>query len=892
MIRTLNILSCIFIFSLNAFATHNRGGEITYTHISGLTYEFVITTCTDVGSSTTDRDELYLDFDLGTSYAQRDTLERFSQTSMPFDHKKNVYKGIHTFTSAGTHRLSMEDPNRNLGIENINTQSGGSSDDVVFALEAYLIIDPTQGLAGANNSPQFDDCPCPAIACINKPYCYNPLAYDLDDDSLSYELVAPLGLNALPLAIPSIYSYPDDIGGGNISIDPATGTVCWLNPMMQGEFNFTIKISEWRNGNIIGFVMRDIQLTVQANCLNDPPEVDPVDDTCIVAGETLLINISGNDINSDNLEMVASGLSFNVNSSPSTFSEVSLPGVSNGTFLWETNCSHIKSGEYLVLIGLTDDGDPTFSDYESFNINIVPPSLTGLIAAPFGNGVNLNWDASICSNAEGYNIYRSINPQLPFPNCCSAFNLEDYGFTFVDQVLGLNNNTYFDNTSLTLGINYCYVVTAIYDYGQVESCPSDTSCARLVKEVPVITNVSVTNTDPLNGSNFIGWSKPSELDTVQYPGPYFYKVYSGTSQFNINNLIGQTASNSSLEFVDTTLNDININTESTTNFYRVEIFYSNNGTDSLVGTSNSAGSIFLSANPNDNKIELSWSEQVPWINTSYEIFRSNLINGSYVSVGQTTQQFYIDSGLVNGVEYCYYVVSNGFYTLSSIASPLVNNSQRICSSPIDLTPPCPPTLAIEEDCDLEENYIYWSNPNNDCADDVMSYNLYFKPTDSADYNLLDSFQSFNDTVFIHTYLWNDIVPSIAGCYKVTAVDSVQYSNESDFSNEICIDNCPDFWFPNVFTPNGDSDNDYFMAITPFSYIESIDLKIYNRWGQLVYESKNPFFQWDGTRLDNKESVPAGVYYYTCIINSIRLSGINPLLAQGYLHLFRESNLAE
>ena len=313
-------------------ATHNRGGEITYTHISGLTYEFVITTCTDIGSSSTDRDELYLDFDLGTSYAQRDTLLRFSQTPMPFDHKKNVYKGIHTFTSAGTHRVSMEDPNRNLGIENIYTQSGGNSDDVVFALEAYLIIDPTQGLAGANNSPQFDDCPCPAIACVNKPYCYNPLAYDLDDDSLSYELVAPLGQFALPLAVPSIYSFPDAIGGGIISIDPVTGTVCWNNPMMQGEFNFTIKISEWRNGNAIGFVMRDIQLTVQANCQNDPPVIDPIADTCVVAGQTITIDVQGSDINMDNLEMVASGLSFNVSSSPSTFSEVSVPGASNGVF--------------------------------------------------------------------------------------------------------------------------------------------------------------------------------------------------------------------------------------------------------------------------------------------------------------------------------------------------------------------------------------------------------------------------------------------------------------------------------------------------------------------------------------------------------------------------------
>ena len=174
----------------------------------------------------------------------------------------------------------------------------------------------------------------------------------------------------------------------------------------------------------------------------------------------------------------------------------------------------------------------------------------------------------------------------------------------------------------------------------------------------------------------------------------------------------------------------------------------------------------------------------------------------------------------------------------------------------------------------------------------MSYNLYYKPTDSADYNLLSSFSSFNDTVFIHTDLWGGIVPSIAGCYKVTAVDSAQYSNESVFSNEICIDNCPDFWFPNVFTPNGDGDNDFFMAITPFSYIESIDLKIYNRWGQLIFESKNPYFQWDGSRFDNKESVPAGVYYYTCIINSIRLTGIEPLSIQGFLHLFRESSLTE
>ena len=187
----------------------------------------------------------------------------------------------------------------------------------------------------------------------------------------------------------------------------------------------------------------------------------------------------------DDLEMIASGLPLTVSSSPAQFSYLSTPGNSNGVFSWETNCSHIKPGNYTVMIALTDNGDPVFSAYESFSINIIPPIVTGLSAVPFGNGVNLSWDIASCSNADGYKIYRTLNPNFQPPDCCAPVNLESLGFTYLGQVTGLNNTTYYDNTSLTLGIDYCYVVTAIYSYGQVESCPSDTSCARLKKEVPV-----------------------------------------------------------------------------------------------------------------------------------------------------------------------------------------------------------------------------------------------------------------------------------------------------------------------------------------------------------------------------------------------------------------------
>ena len=70
----IRIFKIIFIFlPISIWGSHNRGGEITYLHLGGLTYEFTITTCTDLGSATgADRDELYLDFDLGTTFSQQE----------------------------------------------------------------------------------------------------------------------------------------------------------------------------------------------------------------------------------------------------------------------------------------------------------------------------------------------------------------------------------------------------------------------------------------------------------------------------------------------------------------------------------------------------------------------------------------------------------------------------------------------------------------------------------------------------------------------------------------------------------------------------------------------------------------------------------------------------
>ena len=69
----------------------------------------------------------------------------------------------------------------------------------------------------------------------------------------------------------------------------------------------------------------------------------------------------------------------------------------------------------------------------------------------------------------------------------------------------------------------------------------------------------------------------------------------------------------------------------------------------------------------------------------------------------------------------------------------------------------------------------------------------------------------------------------------------------------------DIQIPNVFTPNGDGQNDHFIVEVPGRIYECVDLKIYNRWGQVVFETKDRLVGWNGT-YRNKELDPAVFVY--------------------------------
>lgn len=89
-------------------------------------------------------------------------------------------------------------------------------------------------------------------------------------------------------------------------------------------------------------------------------------------------------------------------------------------------------------------------------------------------------------------------------------------------------------------------------------------------------------------------------------------------------------------------------------------------------------------------------------------------------------------------------------------------------------------------------------------------------------------------------------------------------------------------FPNIFTPNNDSDNDFYTPVA-FMGVTNVDFTIFNRWGNIVYQSKDQTLKWDG-KVDGKDA-SEGVYFYVCTYRETTAEESKKM--QGFLQLKRK-----
>jgi len=358
-------------FALSSYATHLMGGQISASYLSsdtsGSHYFLELDVYRDtlgVPMTLSQSVEVYeLDLVTGT-YNLVFTQPISLGTSGSVATMSTVY-GVEIYHFAdsiifpvnGYYMIKWSDCCRNGAIINM---SSPLTEDMEFL--TYVNVDS----ANPNSSPTYLAPPVIYLP-TNNVWQYNPLPFDIDGDSLVWNLSVPLSNNSVVAG----YQYLSDTvlysnTTGIFSMDAVTGEITW-DPKMVGNFVASFAIEEYRNGVLVGAMSRDMQFVVVPDSTNAVPNVSfmqspPTNNLGypyfkIIPGQNYDITLLASDADANDIvSMEVYGEPFGI-ANPATFN-VATTGNGNeieGTFSWTPDMSQVRSMPYLVVFRTTDN---------------------------------------------------------------------------------------------------------------------------------------------------------------------------------------------------------------------------------------------------------------------------------------------------------------------------------------------------------------------------------------------------------------------------------------------------------------------------------------------------------------------------------------------------------
>ena len=98
-----------------------------------------------------------------------------------------------------------------------------------------------------------------------------------------------------------------------------------------------------------------------------------------------------------------------------------------------------------------------------------------------------------------------------------------------------------------------------------------------------------------------------------------------------------------------------------------------------------------------------------------------------------------------------------------------------------------------------------------------------------------------------------------------------------------IDKCePRFFIPDAFTPDGEGHNEVLEIFG--AYYTNFNMRIYNRWGEVIYATDNLEDRWDGSYKGLK--VQPGVYPYIITYDALYYPERAPIMKRGSVTVIR------
>ena len=209
-----------------------------------------------------------------------------------------------------------------------------------------------------NNSPTFSNVPV-GFLCIGQNNIFNHGVIDPDGDSLVYSFVAPRTDPNTPLTYLPGYSVANPVTtSGGTSINSSTGDIV-LQPSQQEVAVMTVLITEYRNGEVVGSVMRDMQLYI-VNCTNTLPTASGINgsqsfNTSSCIGGTLCFDVLTNDPDAqDTLTMT-----WNQAIPGATFTVTGPPNNPTGRFCWAPTPADARPQPYTFVVTVRDNACPS-----------------------------------------------------------------------------------------------------------------------------------------------------------------------------------------------------------------------------------------------------------------------------------------------------------------------------------------------------------------------------------------------------------------------------------------------------------------------------------------------------------------------------------------------------
>lgn len=487
-----------------------------------------------------------------------------------------------------------------------------------------------------------------------------------------------------------------------------------------------------------------------------------------------------------------------------------------------------KTGTYTVKLYIQDAAGCDDSIIKTNKIVVfdsLPPSAPQIyyITVVNDHDIKIVWNKNTAADFVDYNIYRSNGGPLFVP--------------VISKPL-VTDTTYINNT----GIN---VKTQSYFYNMdaVDNCNYKTAISNTHKSIYLDATTLTQNSNLVSWSGYQGWPF----------GSYVYKLYRSHSYGGTYSLYAQLTDQDTT-FIDANLCDSDY-------YYYVEAIQS---VTNFVSRSNIDFNhppfyipnlpleVFRATVINDKDILLEW-DTTGIVNTNSKLYLVDRLdaNGVFQNIATVTSASYIDTKVdVHNKSYTYRVRMKDY-------CGNINPGSNIGRS-----------INLKATNDGYTVYLNW-NAYGDWANTVDAYILEIYDQATQTFKVVTVLPPTDSSYIDKKFYKSDT----ASCYRVKAVEALQATPDTSLSNLVCVFLPPNTVVPSAFSPNNDGLNDVFLAQGVFIQnltgkpLIDYDLRIYDRWGSLLFETNDFNKGWDGTF--NGRDCEIGVYVY-----ELRATGYN------------------